>query len=74
VDFVVEIEGDIVPIEVKSKTSRRLKSLLMLMESKKLPLGLRISQLPLQQDENILSLPLYMVFCLFENYKRIMGE
>ena len=64
VDFVTETNGRIVPIEVKSGSSKRLKSLLMLMENKKLPLGLRVSQLPLQQEGNIISIPLYMVFTL----------
>lgn len=64
VDFVTEMQASIVPIEVKSGSSKRLKSLLMLMEKQKLPLGIRVSQLPLQLEGPILSIPLYMLFTL----------
>lgn len=72
VDFVTDINSRIIPIEVKGGSSKRLKSLLMLMENKKLPFGVRISQLPLQLEENILSVPLYMAFTLSTQIKEAL--
>lgn len=61
VDFVFNIQGNIVPIEIKAGSTGRLKSLKIFMQEKKINLGLRISQLPLKLENNILSLPLYMI-------------
>lgn len=60
VDYVINIGTKIIPIEVKSGSSKRLKSLLMLMDDKKLEVGLRLSQLPCSQDDKIISLPIYL--------------
>ena len=63
VDFVIQSATTIVPIEVKAGAIGRLKSLQVMMQEKKLPLGLRVSQLPLSfdGDKRILSLPFYML-------------
>ncbi|OGO91356.1 MAG: hypothetical protein A3F41_00540 [Coxiella sp. RIFCSPHIGHO2_12_FULL_44_14] len=61
VDYVTNIDSDIIPLEVKAGTVTRLKSLKIFMEEKNSRLGVRISQLPLNLEDNILSLPLYMI-------------
>lgn len=64
VDFVINLNGSIVPIEVKSGKTGKLKSLKkFLSEQIKLhnPIGIQISQQSLSFQDNILSLPLYMV-------------
>jgi predicted AAA+ superfamily ATPase len=63
VDFVIQIGTHIVPIEVKAGAIGRLKSLQVMMQEKQLPLGIRVSQLPLAYDEGkrILSLPFYLL-------------
>ena len=61
VDFVIEVGSQIVPIEVKAGKSGRLRSLKQFMTEKKTPLGLRISQAPLSLENNVLSVPFYMV-------------
>lgn len=61
VDYVITVNSRIIPIEVKAGSPGRLKSLHVMMTEKQLPLGVRISQLPLQLEKNILSLPLYMI-------------
>ena len=48
VDYVININSQIIPIEVKSGKSGSLKSLQLMMKEKNLPLGVRISQHPLQ--------------------------
>jgi len=63
VDFLIQHHAQIIPIEVKSGSTGRLKSLQVMMQEKKLPIGVRISQSPLTFDKNksILSIPFYMV-------------
>ena len=51
----------VVPIEVKAGKTGRLKSLKMMMEEKKLPLGVKISSAPLSFEDNVLSVPFYMI-------------
>ncbi|OGT68491.1 MAG: hypothetical protein A3J38_05985 [Gammaproteobacteria bacterium RIFCSPHIGHO2_12_FULL_45_9] len=61
VDYLLAEQGLIIPIEVKSGHSRRLKSLHMLMAEKHLPLGVRISESPLAYHDALLSIPLYLI-------------
>lgn len=61
VDFVISHHQHIIPVEVKSGKTGRLKSLRVFMEEKKSPLGLRISQKPLGFDHKILSVPYYLL-------------
>lgn len=61
VDFLITNQDQIIPIEVKSGATGRLKSLKIFMEEKKSPLGIRISSLPLSFEQNVLSVPFYMI-------------
>lgn len=61
IDYVITVDSQIIPIEVKSGSTGRMKSLHMFLTEKKLPLGIRISQLPLQYKNKILSLPFYLI-------------
>ena len=61
VDFVVQIKGHIIPIEVKAGHTGRLKSLHIFMQENSSPLGIRISQKPLEFDGSILTLPFYLI-------------
>ena len=61
VDYVTTVDAKIIPVEVKSGTTGTLKSLKIFMAEKKSLAGVRISQHPLSYNDNILSLPLYMV-------------
>ncbi len=61
VDYVTVIKGQIIPIEVKAGGTGRLKSLHLFLQEKNLPLGVRISELPLKLEKNILSVPLYLI-------------
>ncbi len=74
VDYLFQIEGKIVPVEVKSGTTGSLKSLHVVASEKKSPLGLRYnldrpaltsvtSRIPGKAEHTfkLLSLPLYMV-------------
>ena len=61
IDYVLEINGQVVPVEVKAGKTGRLRSMRQFMEEKASPVGVRISQAPLSKGTGILSIPLYMV-------------
>lgn len=61
VDYVTQIDGRIIPIEVKAGATGSLKSLSQFMQEKKSIVGIRISQQPLSYHQGILSVPLYMI-------------
>lgn len=82
IDFVIALNGQIIPIEVKSGSSGTLKSLHYFLKKKKLRLGVKFSsQMPsilqeqalLSNGEKIIyklvSLPLY----LFEESERLLN-
>lgn len=61
VDFVIQEANAIVPIEVKAGTTGWLRSLHLFMQEKQSPIGIKISQNPLDYREGILSVPLYLI-------------
>ncbi len=61
VDYVLELEGKMVPLEIKSGKTGRIRSLHQFMLEKKPPIGIKLSQAPLTQEREILSVPLYMI-------------
>lgn len=67
VDYVISIDAEIIPVEVKAGGTGKLKSLRLFMKEKKTKMGVRISQETLSYHENILSVPLYMM----ENLTRL---
>lgn len=61
VDYVIHLHGQIFPVEVKSGTTGRLRSLRVLMEEKQFKIGIRFSPQNLSFHEGILSIPFYMI-------------
>jgi len=61
VDYVMAVDGDVIPIEVKAGTTGKLRSLRSFMEQKKSALGVRISQHELSLYDGILSVPFYAI-------------
>ena len=61
VDYVSPINSSIYPIEVKSGSTGRLKSLQIYIDEKGIDFGIRISQNTLSFGKRILSVPLYMI-------------
>ncbi len=61
IDYVIEVGSHLIPIEVKAGEKGSLRSLRQFMLEKKVPLGIRISQAPLSFENNILSVPFYMI-------------
>lgn len=70
VDYVIQQGADIIPIEVKAGKTGRLRSLQQFMEEKGSKIGIRISQKPLRLENNILSIPFYLIGHL----KRLINE
>ena len=64
VDFVLQIDGNAVPIEVKKGRHSRAKSLGVFMEKYKSQYAIRISKKNFGFENNIKSVPLYAVFCI----------
>ena len=61
IDYVHACEGAVYPVEVKSGSTGRLKSMRLFQQQNTLPLGIRFSELPLSLHDGILSIPLYAV-------------
>lgn len=61
VDYIVAVDNHVIPIEVKSGSTGRLKSLQVFLQEKKYPLGVKISMDPLTIRNNILCVPAYMI-------------
>ena len=63
-DFVIQQELDVIPVEVKSGLRVRSKSLGIFLEKYKCPYGIRISKKNFGFENGIKSVPLYAVFCI----------
>ncbi len=62
IDYLLQMSGNILPIEVKSGTRGRLKSLALFLQEKSSPYGIRISGGPFAVEGNMHSYPLYAIF------------
>jgi len=61
VDYLVQKENIVLPLEVKSGIQGKMQSLRLFLQEKKIPYGIRISRENFNQYENIRVLPLYGV-------------
>ncbi|MEI6397205.1 MAG: ATP-binding protein [Pseudomonadota bacterium] len=61
VDFLFELDHQVLPIEVKSGTSSKTKSLRIFMREKESGIGVCLSSSPLAMNESIRRIPLYQV-------------
>jgi len=64
VDFVLQIDDAVIPVEIKKGRRNRSKSLGVFVEKYKSPYALRISKKNFGFDNGIKSVPLYAVFCI----------
>ena len=67
IDYVIILNNMITPVEVKSGATGTMKSLKLFMESKSVPLGLKISSYPYSHDSNIFSVPFYGIESLLDS-------
>ena len=61
VDFVVQWQGQIVPIEVKAEENLRAKSLRAFVEANQIPWAVRFSMSPYKEQDWMTNIPLYAV-------------
>lgn len=64
IDFLIKIDGDIIPVEVKSGRRTNSKSLNEYIKKYNPKLSIRISSKNFGYENNIKSVPLYAVFCI----------
>jgi predicted AAA+ superfamily ATPase len=64
VDFVLQIDDAVIPIEVKKGKRNRAKSLGVFVEKYKSPYSIRISKKNFGFENGIKSVPLYATFCI----------
>ena len=64
IDFLIETDDGVIPIEVKASTNVNSKSLNYYMEKYKPSYAIRISAKNFGFDNNIKSVPLYATFCI----------
>ncbi len=73
IDYLLQYNDKIIPVEVKAGKTGTLKSMRIFMAEKKsanIPLGIKVSQTPLNYNANILNIPLY----LLSDWKRLLAE
>lgn len=70
IDYVISVDNQIIPIEVKSGKTGRLKSLHSFMGTHNTELGLKLSTDEFDLSDNIWSIPLYLV----EQIPRLVRE
>lgn len=63
-DFIIQKETEIIPIEVKSNIHTKSRSLDLYMKNYKTKYAIRISEKNFGFENNIKSVPLYAVFCI----------
>lgn len=64
VDFIIQREGKIIPIEVKSADNTRAKSLKVYMDAHKPEYAIKLSAKNFGFEDNKKTVPLYAVFCI----------
>jgi predicted AAA+ superfamily ATPase len=74
VDYIVHHNSNIFPVEVKSGTTGRLKSLQRFVEEKHSQFGIRISEKSLSFHRGVLSVPMYMMHQLDRLIEDMLAE
>ena len=64
VDFIIQIDGDIIPIEVKSADNTKAKSLNMYMQTNKPKYAIKLSAKNFGFEDGKKTVPLYAAFCI----------
>ena len=72
-DFVVQIDGTPVPIEVKAETNLRAKSLKVYRDKFSPAVAVRTSLAPYEQQDGLINLPLYAVHTLPDVVRQAAG-
>jgi len=68
IDYIIDLKGQVVPVEVKANTQGGMKSMHLFLKEKKLSHGLKISKYPFSFANNIQTIPFYGIEKIFKNY------
>ncbi|MDX8430881.1 MAG: ATP-binding protein [Candidatus Algichlamydia australiensis] len=61
VDYLLSVDGSIIPIEVKAGSTGRLRSLQIFLKEKNAPYGIQICSAKPEKKENVFTLPFYLI-------------
>ena len=64
IDFLIQLDSNVIPVEVKANHNTQSKSLMVYREKYQPPYMIRISAKNFGFENNIKSVPLYAVFCM----------
>jgi len=64
IDFIIQREGEIIPIEVKAADNTRAKSLKLFREMYKPAYAIKLSSKNFGFEDGIKTVPLYAAFCI----------
>lgn len=64
IDFIIQREGNLIPIEVKSADNTKAKSLRIYMEAYKPAYAIKLSTKNFAFEDNVKTVPLYAAFCI----------
>ena len=64
IDFIIQRNGQLIPIEVKSADNTRAKSLKVYMDTYKPPYAIKLSAKNFGLEDNKKIVPLYAAFCI----------
>lgn len=64
IDFVIQRDGQLIPIEVKSADNTKAKSLKVYMEAYKPPYAIKLSTRNFGLEDRKKTVPLYAAFCI----------
>jgi uncharacterized protein len=67
IDYVIEYQGNITPIEVKSGSTGSMKSLAIFLSSKPSKTGIKISSYPFSLSNNIQTIPFYAIEAMIKS-------
>ena len=68
IDFVIQRDGQLIPIEVKSADNTRAKSLKVYMDTYKPAYAIKLSAKNFGFEDNKKIVPLYAAFCIWNQY------
>ena len=66
IDFIIQNDGRVIPIEVKAEENLNAKSLKVFVEKNKLDYGVRMSMSNYRKESKLINIPLYCISQLFD--------
>ncbi len=69
VDYVIEQDGKVIPVEIKSGSTGKMQSLKLFLDEKKAPWGIRLSLENFSAYDRILVIPLYALSNLINHFR-----